>query len=169
MPPAAEHSGMAPVSFEAALVRPDQPGAWTYLVIPFDVRQVFGSAAQVRVTGTLNAERFHSTLLPRGGGTHILVVNKTLRDRARVKPGDTVLVELEAEGASAEEAAGADVPDELAQALRRDPRARESFQRLAPSHRKEYGRWVDEAKRPETRARRAARAVEMLLRGQKLR
>jgi hypothetical protein len=159
---------VVPLSFQATLVRPDQPGAWTYLVVPFDVRQVFGSAAQVRVKGTLGGVSFHSTLLPRGGGTHILVVNKTLRDRTAVKPGDSVQVTIEREEAPVEELAGVDIPEELGQALRRDPRARESFERLAPSHRKEYVRWVDEARRAETRTRRAARAVEMLLRGQKL-
>jgi hypothetical protein len=159
---------VAPLNFEATLVRPDQAGAWTYLVVPFDVRKVFGSAAQVRVKGTLNGVTFRGTLLPRGGATHILVVNKTLRDRTGVKPGDCVVVAIEADETSGEELAAVHVPEELAQALSRDPRARESFERLAPSHRKEYGRWVDEAKRADTRARRAARAVEMLLRAQKL-
>jgi len=159
---------VTPLSFEATLVRPDQAGAWTYLVVPFDVRQVFGSAAQVRVKGTLNGASFRGTLLPRGGGAHILVVNKTLRDRARVKDGDAVLVEIEADDSPAEELVGTSIPEELGKALREDPRARQSFERLAPSHRREYARWVDEAKRADTRARRATRAVEMLLRGQRL-
>ena len=55
-----------------------------------------------------------------------------------------------------------DVPPELADALRRDARAREAFDRLAPSHRREYATWIAEAKREQTRRRRAEQAVEML-------
>ncbi|MBV8961318.1 MAG: YdeI/OmpD-associated family protein, partial [Actinobacteria bacterium] len=40
--------------------------------------------------------------------------------------------------------------------------------RLAFTHRKEYARWVGEAKREETRDRRVARALQMLREGQTL-
>lgn len=53
------------------------------------------------------------------------------------------------------------IPGELADALR-DAALTGAFEALAPSHRDEYARWVAEAKRPETRARRAAKAVEMI-------
>jgi uncharacterized protein YdeI (YjbR/CyaY-like superfamily) len=36
---------------------------------------------------------------------------------------------------------------------------------LAYTHRKEYARWVDEAKRDETRDRRVVQALEMLREG----
>jgi uncharacterized protein YdeI (YjbR/CyaY-like superfamily) len=44
--------------------------------------------------------------------------------------------------------------------------AQAAFERLAFTHRKEYARWVAEAKREETRDRRVARALEMLREGQ---
>jgi uncharacterized protein YdeI (YjbR/CyaY-like superfamily) len=57
-----------------------------------------------------------------------------------------------------------DLPDELAAALAEDPAARAAFDALAVSHRREYANWVAEAKRPETRTRRAGRALQMLCR-----
>jgi len=54
------------------------------------------------------------------------------------------------------------MPRELRKALAEDPGARAVFDRLPPSHRREYAGWVGEAKQAETRARRARRAVEML-------
>jgi uncharacterized protein YdeI (YjbR/CyaY-like superfamily) len=36
---------------------------------------------------------------------------------------------------------------------------------MAFTHRKEYARWIDEAKKEETRARRVAQAVEMIRTG----
>lgn len=36
------------------------------------------------------------------------------------------------------------------------------FQELAPSHRKEYLKWIDEAKKTETKDRRIAKMIEIL-------
>ncbi len=44
------------------------------------------------------------------------------------------------------------VPDDLAAALGADATAREAWERLPPSHKKQYLSWIGEAKRPETRA-----------------
>ena len=53
-------------------------------------------------------------------------------------------------------------PDELAAALRDRPDLARRFGGLAPSCRREFVRWVGEAKRPETRARRAAAVMARL-------
>jgi uncharacterized protein YdeI (YjbR/CyaY-like superfamily) len=57
-----------------------------------------------------------------------------------------------------------DVPAELAAALAADPVAAAAFEGLSYSHRREYARWVAEAKRDATRADRAAKSVERLRR-----
>jgi uncharacterized protein YdeI (YjbR/CyaY-like superfamily) len=54
------------------------------------------------------------------------------------------------------------VPEALAKALAADDAARAAFERLAYTHRKEYARWVAEAKRDETRERRVAKTIEEL-------
>ncbi|HWM92679.1 MAG TPA: YdeI/OmpD-associated family protein [Thermoanaerobaculia bacterium] len=63
---------------------------------------------------------------------------------------------------------GAEPPPWLEEALRKEPAAWESFQRLAPSHRKNYVRWITEAKKEETRQRRLQEAIRMLERNEKL-
>ena len=57
------------------------------------------------------------------------------------------------------------VPPDLKRALGRNPRARSAFDAFPPSHRREYVEWIEEAKRPETRARRIATAVEWIAEG----
>lgn len=57
------------------------------------------------------------------------------------------------------------VPAPLASALAANPRAEANFDAMAYSHRKEYSRWIAEAKRPETIARRVADAVAWLEEG----
>jgi len=54
------------------------------------------------------------------------------------------------------------VPPELKVALAKDKRARERFEAMSPSHRREYAEWIGEAKREETRARRVAQALTWL-------
>ena len=58
------------------------------------------------------------------------------------------------------------MPEALAAALAADPDASATFERLAFTHRKEYARWIAEAKRDETRQRRVEQAVEMIRSGQ---
>jgi uncharacterized protein YdeI (YjbR/CyaY-like superfamily) len=54
------------------------------------------------------------------------------------------------------------VPDDLRKAVDANRDAREAWERFPPSHRKRYVEWLAEAKKPETRRRRLAQAVEMI-------
>ncbi len=56
-------------------------------------------------------------------------------------------------------------PAELAAALKKNKAASAAFKGLPPSHRREYCEWVGEAKREETRVKRAATAVEWIAEG----
>lgn len=53
------------------------------------------------------------------------------------------------------------VPDDLRSALKKSKRDK-LFGALSYSHQREYVSWIDEAKKPETRARRIAQTVERL-------
>ena len=55
------------------------------------------------------------------------------------------------------------IPAELSEALSENEAAGRIFGALPPSHRNEYMRWIGEAKRAETRRRRAAKAAEMMV------
>ena len=61
----------------------------------------------------------------------------------------------------------ATIPDDLAAALKKKPRAAETFEILTSSQRYLILYQVQDAKRPETRARRIAKFVDMLKRGEK--
>jgi uncharacterized protein YdeI (YjbR/CyaY-like superfamily) len=60
------------------------------------------------------------------------------------------------------------LPDLFAAALAASPTAAENFGKLAPSYRRDFVRWVIEAKKEETRQRRLAEAIRMLERNEKL-
>jgi uncharacterized protein YdeI (YjbR/CyaY-like superfamily) len=54
-----------------------------------------------------------------------------------------------------------DVPGDLKRALKGEAKA--VFNALAPSHKRRYVDWIDGAKKDETRKRRIARAIEMIM------
>lgn len=55
------------------------------------------------------------------------------------------------------------IPVELSEALSENEAAERIFAALPSSHRNEYLRWISEAKRAETRRRRATKAAEMMV------
>jgi uncharacterized protein YdeI (YjbR/CyaY-like superfamily) len=59
------------------------------------------------------------------------------------------------------------VPPELQAALDANPAAKAQFDSFAPSCRREYVEWVAEAKRAETREKRAAQSAEWLAEGKR--
>ncbi len=61
-----------------------------------------------------------------------------------------------------------DIPPEFAKALARNEKAKETFDKLAPSYRKHYIAWISVAKRPETKKRRIEESIALLEKGQKL-
>jgi len=60
-----------------------------------------------------------------------------------------------------------DVPEDLMAALKKNKKARATFEGLPPGHRREYADWINEAKRPETRAKRIATTLEWLAEGKR--
>ena len=126
------------------------------VVLPFNAKQRYGKA-RAPVRGTVNGAAFRTTVAVYSG-VHLIGFNKDVRERAGVEIGDQVTVELE----RADEPREVDVPPELQQALAANSGARAAFEGLSYTHRREYAEWIGEGKRPDTRQRRASRAVEML-------
>src|SRR5260370_41428707 len=84
----------SPKPFAAKLVRPEGTGTWTYLTVPFDVAEVFGSRGRIAVRGTMDGRPFQGSLMPHEDGRHFVVVNKEIRTAIGKAAGDSVLVEL---------------------------------------------------------------------------
>jgi uncharacterized protein YdeI (YjbR/CyaY-like superfamily) len=113
------------------------------------------------VLATVNGYTWR-TSVARMGGEFMLGLNREVRAGAGVAAGDEVDVTVELDLAPRE----VEVPAALAAALATDRQARESFEAMAFTHRKEYARWVAEAKKEDTRQRRVEQALEMIRAGQ---
>jgi len=149
---------MGSVRLTATLV-PRGPAA--AVVLDGEQVAVVGEGAKrFPVVATVNGYSWRTTVM-RMGGEFLLGLNRAVREEAGVEAGDSVEVMLELDTAPRE----VELPEALANALAEDSEAHAAFDRLAYTYRKEYARWIDDAKRDETRQRRVAQAVEMLREG----
>jgi hypothetical protein len=118
----------------------------------------YAQAGRIRYSGELLKVPISGTLVPVGGGRHVLYVNGGMRSAARVGVGDTVTIELRAtaEGEIV-------VPPDIARALAAIRGAATAFAGLPPSHRRELLRFIDDARTPATRSRRIQQVSDHLL------
>jgi len=129
----------------------------TGIHVPDEVVAELGSGRRPPVRVTLGEHTYRTTVASMGG-RYLIPVAAAVREAAGVAAGDELDVEIELDTEPREVA----VPDDLAAALAERPGARERFDRLAYSHRKEHVRAIEDAKAPATRERRIAKAVAMV-------
>jgi hypothetical protein len=135
---------------------------WASLTPPFDIQEVFETRGRVPVRGTINGFLFRSSLMPTGG-CHRLVVNKTIRDGALVKAGDTVIVQMERDVAER----AVEVPLPLRKALAKSQAPRANWAGFSYTDQKEIARSTTDAKKEETRVRRLKKVIDILQAGTK--
>ncbi len=132
-----------------------------HVVVPVDAKALWGEA-RPPVAGTVNGVPFRSRLMVYGGQT-VLGLTNAFRAEAGIAQGDEVEVVIDRDDAPRE----VEIPPALQAALDGDAGAKATFEALSFTHRREYATWIAEAKREETRDRRAAKAIELLREGVK--
>jgi hypothetical protein len=146
--------------FKAKIEAGDGGGA--YVLFPFNVEKEFGAKGRVPVNATFNGIPYAGSLIKYGNPLHMLPMLKAIREQAGAGPGDTVEVELWKDEAPRT----VEVPAQFKEAMDRQG-VTPLFDRLSYSHRREYCRWIADAKKEETRLKRLEKAVELLKRGVK--
>jgi hypothetical protein len=141
-------------TFKAELIARGPKGAWTYLMVPFNVEEAFGKKGTCKVQGTINGHAFRTSLMPNGDGTHHLVVSKQMMAEGKAAQGDSVTIKL----APDTEPRTVEIPADL----KLPPALKAYFDSLAFTHKREYVDWINQAKRPETRAARIDKTHTML-------
>ncbi len=132
----------------------------TGIHVPDEVVAALGSGRRPPVRVTLGDHTYRTTVASMGG-RYLVPVAAAVREAAGVAAGDELDVEIALDTQPREVA----VPGDLAAALDGSPGARERFDRLAYSRRKEHVRAIEDAKTDATRQRRIVKAVEALTAG----
>jgi len=137
-------------------------GGGAGVIFPYNVEAEFGTKARVPVCATLAGVPYRGSLVKCGPEAHMLGVLKGIREQIGKGPGDVIEVVLWKDEAERT----VEIPAEFG-ALMKKTGLLESFEKLSYTHRKEYCRWISEAKKEETRQARLGKAVEMLKKGVK--
>jgi hypothetical protein len=131
-------------------------GSRVYLPIPFNPNEVWGVKQRHYIRGTVNGLPIRGSLGSDGDG-FFLPLGAAWRRGANLDMDTPVSVVLSPEGPQQESLA-----QDIAAALASDPDALAFFESLATFYRNTYIKWIESAKRPETRAARIAEMIALL-------
>lgn len=129
----------------------------TGLPVPPEVVEALGAGKRPAVVVTLDGGYTFRSTVGVMGAQSLVPLSAAHREAAGLSAGDTVEVTLEVDTLPRT----VDVPDDLAAALD-EAGVRAAFETLSNSRQRALADPVAEAKAPETRARRVAKAVESL-------
>jgi Bacteriocin-protection, YdeI or OmpD-Associated/Domain of unknown function (DUF1905) len=147
-----DYCGAMSVTFTTSLLLDDEVNA-TGIVVPPESIERLGAGKRPPVVITIGGYTYRSTVAVMGG-LYMIPFNQEHRARSGLEPGAEVEVTLELDSAPRT----VDVPADLAAALDAAD-ARERFDALSYSVRKEHVRQVEDAKTPETRERRISKVL----------
>ena len=149
---------MKKYKFKAKIEAGDGGGA--YVLFPYDTAKEFGTKGKVPVKATFDGVAYAGSLIKYGNPLHMLGLLKAIREQIGKGPGDAVEVVLWKDEAPRT----VEVPAQFKNLLKSEGLLA-VFEKLSYTHRKEYCRWITEAKKEETRSRRLTKAVVMLKKG----
>ncbi|MGA2094729.1 MAG: YdeI/OmpD-associated family protein [Candidatus Acidiferrum sp.] len=149
---------MKKYKFKAKIEASDGGGA--YVLFPYDTETEFATRGRVPVKATFNGLSYTGSLMKYDKPLHVLGMPKAIRDQTGKGPGDTVEVVVWKD----EAVRTVEVPAPFEKLMKKEGLL-PVFEKLSYTHRKEYCRWIAEAKKEETRLKRLEKAIEMLKNG----
>jgi hypothetical protein len=141
--------------FTAKILAGDGGGAG--VLFPYDTEKEFATKGKVPIKATFNGVPYTGSLIKYGFPQHTLHLPKAIREQLGKVPGDIIDVVLWKD----EEERILEVPAPFERLMKKEGLL-PFFETLSYTHRKEYCRWISEAKKEETRSRRLEKAIEML-------
>ena len=136
-------------------------GSRTFIPIPFNPNEVWGVKQRHHIRGTVNGYGVRGSL-GSDGKQYFLPLGAAWRRDCGLDVGVKVEVVLSPEGPQSESLS----PD-VSSALDAEPGAKAFFESLATFYRNTYIKWIESAKRPETRAVRIKEMIDLLKAGKK--
>ena len=136
-------------------------GSRVFIVLPFNPNEVWGVKARHHIKGTVNGYGVRGSL-GSNGTQYFLPLGAAWRRDCGIEAGTNVDVILYPEGPQSESLS----PD-ISAALDSEQQAKAFFESLATFYRNTYIKWIESAKRPETRAARIQEMIQLLKAGQK--
>ena len=149
---------MKKYKFKAKIAAGEGGGA--YVLFPYDTVKEFATKGKVPVKATFDGVPYQGSLIKYGHPLHSLGILKAVREQTGKGPGDTIEVVVWKD----EEVRTVEVPAQFENFMKKEGLL-PVFKKLSYTHRKEYCRWITEAKKRETRLKRLEKTIEMLKKG----
>ena len=130
-------------------------GGGAYVLFPYDTEKEFATKGKVAVKATFNGVSYTGSLIKYRNPLHMLGVLKSIREQIGKGPGDTIEVIVWRD----EEARTIEVPAQFEKLMKKEGLLH-VFEKLSCTHRKEYCRWITDAKKEETRLKRLGKAMK---------
>ena len=143
------------MKFHTTLLQPEGRSV-TGIEVPADVIDALGAGKRPPVVLTVNGYTYRNTVAVMGG-KYMVGFSSEHRAASGLTGGDTIEVEIALDTAPRI----VELPKDFALALDAGG-LRAAFDKLAPSHRKEHVRAIEDAKTAETRVRRIEKALEKI-------
>jgi hypothetical protein len=129
----------------------------TGIRVPPEVVDALGAGKKPAVTVTIGGYSYRSTIAVMGGA-FMIPFSAEHRAATGLAAGDDIEVSLALDTAPRV----VEIPDDFAAALTAAPVAKQRFEKLSYSHQRQHTLAIADAKTPETRARRIAKAISTL-------
>ncbi|KAA0125980.1 DUF1905 domain-containing protein [Chryseobacterium sp. SN22] len=147
-----------------AVIRQHETMNAAFVEFPFSTEELFNKKGQVKIKAVFDSRvEYRGSLAKMKSEYHILGLTQDIRKQLGKTFGDEVSVSLIED----REERIVEIADDIAVIFNENPEAKSLFDKMSYTHRKEYIRWIQEAKKPETRESRKAKMVTMILSGKK--
>lgn len=135
-----------------------------FVEFPFSTEELFGKKGQVKIKAIFDEHvEYRGSLAKIKSDCHLLLLTQEVRNKLGKYFGDEVSVKLWED----KEERMVDIPDDVKIVFDDNLLAKGLFDKMSYTHRKEYIRWIEDAKKTETRENRKLKMIEMILDGKK--
>lgn len=146
------------IEFEQVILQHKNINA-AYIEFPFSVENIFGKKGQVKVKVVFDDKiTYRGSLAKMDKNRHILGITQQIRKELGKTFGDIVKVNLTEDT----DERLVEIPKDVSEILNQNTNIQKIFNQLSYTQKKEYIRWINEAKKPETRQNRKNKLLEIL-------
>jgi len=151
------------IKFSAIIQQNGEMNA-AFVEFPFSTEELFHKKGQVKIKAIFDDHvEYRGSLAKMKSDCHILGLTQEIRKQLGKTFGDEVSVSLTED----KEERVVEIAGDIVSVFNENPDAKILFDKMSYTHKKEYIRWIEEAKKPETRENRKIKMIQMILDGKK--
>ena len=151
------------IKFSAIIQQNGEMNA-AFVEFPFSTEELFNKKGLVKIKAIFDDNvEYRGSLAKMKSDCHILCLTQEIRKQLGKTFGDEVSVSLTED----KEERVVEIADDIVSVFNENLDAKSLFDKMSYTHKKEYIRWIEEAKKPETRENRRIKMIQMILDGKK--